>query len=114
MISSALIITLEIKEAGVGNVVFAALSQTFFTLSIGIGAMLIFGSYLDKSRSLTGEAVSITVLDTLVALTAGFIIIPACFSYGIQPDAGASLSKHFATLVWLPRPTANSATRTVT
>ena len=54
----------KIKEAGVGNVVFAALSQSFFTLSIGIGAMLIFGSYLDKSRSLTGEAVSITVLDT--------------------------------------------------
>ena len=53
--------------------------------------MLIFGSYLDKSRSLTGEAVSITVLDTFVALTAGFIIIPACFSYGIQPDAGPSL-----------------------
>ena len=81
----------KIKEAGVGNVVFAALSQSFFTLSIGIGAMLIFGSYLDKSRSLTGEAVSITVLDTFVALTAGFIIIPACFSYGIQPDAGPSL-----------------------
>ena len=53
--------------------------------------MLIFGSYLDKSRSLTGEAVSITILDTFVALTAGFIIIPACFSYGIQPDAGPSL-----------------------
>ena len=81
----------KMKEAGVGNVVFAALSQSFFTLSIGIGAMLIFGSYLDKSRSLTGEAVSITVLDTFVALTAGFIIIPACFSYGIQPDAGPSL-----------------------
>ena len=81
----------KIKEAGVGNVVFAALSQSFFTLSIGIGAMLIFGSYLDKSRSLTGEAVSITVLDTFVALTAGFIIIPACFAYGVQPDAGPSL-----------------------
>ena len=81
----------KIKDAGLGNVVFAALSQSFFTLSIGIGAMLIFGSYLDKSRSLTGEAVSITVLDTFVALTAGFIIIPACFSYGIQPDAGPSL-----------------------
>lgn len=81
----------KIKDAGIGNVVFAALSQSFFTLSIGIGAMLIFGSYLDKSRSLTGEAVSITVLDTFVALTAGFIIIPACFSYGIQPDAGPSL-----------------------
>ena len=81
----------KIRDAGLGNVIFAALSQSFFTLSIGIGAMLIFGSYLDKSRSLTGEAVSITVLDTFVALTAGFIIIPACFSYGIEPDAGPSL-----------------------
>lgn len=81
----------KMVENGIGNVVFAALSQAFFTLSIGIGAMLIFGSYLDRSRSLTGEAVSITVLDTFVALTAGFIIIPACFAYGIQPDAGPSL-----------------------
>ncbi|MGN0332926.1 MAG: sodium-dependent transporter, partial [Lachnospiraceae bacterium] len=78
-------------ENGIGNVVFAALSQAFFTLSIGIGAMLIFGSYLDKSRSLTGEAVSITALDTFVALTAGFIVIPACFAYGIEPGAGPSL-----------------------
>ena len=81
----------KIKDAGIGNVVFAALSQSFFTLSIGIGAMLIFGSYLDRTRSLTGEAVNITILDTFVALTAGFIIIPACFAYGIQPDAGPSL-----------------------
>lgn len=78
-------------ESGIGNVVFAALSQAFFTLSIGIGAMLIFGSYLDQSRSLTGEAVSITALDTFVALTAGFIVIPACFAYGIEPGAGPSL-----------------------
>ena len=75
----------KIKEAGVGNVVFAALSQSFFTLSIGIGAMLIFGSYLDKSRSLTGEAVSITVLDTFVALTAGFIIIPVSYTHLTLP-----------------------------
>lgn len=81
----------KIKEAGIGNAVFAALSQAFFTLSIGIGAMLIFGSYLDKSRSLTGEAINITVLDTFVALIAGFIIIPACFAYGIQPDSGPNL-----------------------
>ena len=53
--------------------------------------MMIFGSYLDHSRSVTGEAINITILDTFVALTAGFIIIPACFSYGIQPDAGPSL-----------------------
>jgi len=81
----------KMMESGLGNVVFAALSQAFFTLSIGIGAMLIFGSYLDQSRSLTGEAVNITALDTFVALTAGFIIIPACFAYGIEPGAGPSL-----------------------
>lgn len=81
----------KMAESGIGNVVFAALSQAFFTLSLGVGAMLIFGSYLDQSHSLTGEAVSITVLDTFVALTAGFIIIPACFAYGIEPDSGPSL-----------------------
>ena len=78
-------------EIGIGNVVFGAMSQAFFTLSIGIGAMLIFGSYMDDSRSLTGEAISITALDTFVALMAGFIIIPACFSFGIEPGAGPSL-----------------------
>lgn len=81
----------KMAESGIGNVVFAALSQAFFTLSLGVGAMLIFGSYLDKSHSLTGEAISITALDTFVALTAGFIIIPACFAYGIEPGAGPSL-----------------------
>lgn len=81
----------KIRDAGLGNVIFAALSQSFFTLSIGIGAMLIFGSYLDKSRSLTGEAVSITVLDTFVALMAGLIIIPACFAFGVEPGAGPGL-----------------------
>lgn len=81
----------KMVAGGLGNVVFAALSQAFFTLSIGIGAMLIFGSYLDKGHSLTGEAVSITALDTFVALTAGFIVIPACFAYGIEPGAGPSL-----------------------
>lgn len=78
-------------EKGIGNVIFAAMSQAFFTLSIGMGSMAIFGSYLDKSRSLTGEALSITILDTFVALMAGLIIIPACFAYGIEPDAGPSL-----------------------
>ena len=73
-------------EQGIGNVIFAALSQSFFTLSIGIGAMMIFGSYMPKDRALLGEeAVSITALDTSVALTAGFIIIPACFAFGIEP-----------------------------
>ncbi len=79
------------NQIGWGNVIFAAMSQAFFTLSIGIGAMLIFGAYLPKGRSLTGEAVTITALDTFVALMAGFIIIPACFAYGIKPDAGPSL-----------------------
>lgn len=81
----------KIHDVGIGNVIYAALSQSFFTLSIGIGAMLIFGSYLDRTRSLTGEAISITILDTFVALIAGFIIIPACFAYGIEPGAGPSL-----------------------
>lgn len=81
----------KMVENGIGNVVFAALSQAFFTLSLGVGAMLIFGSYLDRSRSLTGEAISITLLDTSVALVAGFIVIPACFAYGIEPNAGPSL-----------------------
>ncbi len=81
----------DMIDKGVGNVVFAAMSQAFFTLSIGIGAMLIFGSYLDKDRSLAGEATTVTILDTCVALMAGFIIIPACFAYGIEPDAGPSL-----------------------
>lgn len=81
----------KIKEIGLGNVIFGAMSQAFFTLSIGIGCMAIFGSYLKKERSLTGEAISILVLDTFVALTAGFIIIPACFAYGIEPDAGPGL-----------------------
>ncbi len=81
----------KMVESGIGNVVFAALSQAFFTLSLGVGAMLIFGSYLDRSHSLTGEAFSITALDTFVALMAGFIVIPACFAYGIEPGAGPSL-----------------------
>ena len=75
----------KMLETGIGNVLFGALSQAFFTLSIGIGAML------DKSNRLAGEAISIGVLDTFVALTAGLIVIPSCFAYGIQPDAGPSL-----------------------
>lgn len=81
----------DMAAKGIGNVVFAAMSQAFFTLSVGMGSMAIFGSYLDKSRSLTGETISITLLDTFVALMAGLIIIPACFSFGIEPGAGPSL-----------------------
>lgn len=81
----------KMAEIGIGNVIFGAMSQAFFTLSIGIGAMMIFGSYLERNRSLAGEALSITGLDTFVALMAGFIIIPACFAFGIEPGAGPSL-----------------------
>ena len=80
-----------IKEHGLGEAVFAAMSHAFFTLSVGIGSMEIFGSYLKKERKLLGEAVGIVCVDTFVALTAGFIIIPACFAYGVNPDAGPSL-----------------------
>ncbi len=80
-----------VKKEGIGTAVFAAMTHAFFTLSIGIGAMEIFGSYLDKDRTLLGDATSVIVLDTLVALMAGFIIIPACFAFGVQPDAGPSL-----------------------
>ncbi len=81
----------KVMEAGLGEVIFAALGQSFFTLSIGIGALAIFGSYIGKEKRLTGEAVSVMCLDTLVAFMAGLIIFPACFAYGIQPDAGPSL-----------------------
>lgn len=79
------------RKRGQGNVIFGAMSQAFFTLSIGMGGMAIFGSYLDKSRSLTGESLSILLLDTCVALTAGLIVFPACFSFNVQPDAGPRL-----------------------
>lgn len=78
-------------EVGIGNVIFGAMSQAFFTLSLGVGSMAIFGSYLDKDRSLAGETLSIGILDTFVAIMAGLIIIPACFAFGIEPGAGPSL-----------------------
>lgn len=81
----------KIKDAGLMNVVFAAMGQAFFTLSLGIGAIAIFGSYIDKKRTLTGEAVWITILDTCVAFVAGLIIFPACFAFGVKPDSGPSL-----------------------
>lgn len=73
------------------RVIFAAMGQAFFTLSIGMGSMAIFGTYIDRERRLTGEAVTITLLDTFVAIMAGLIIIPACFAYGVDLDAGPSL-----------------------
>ncbi len=78
-------------EQGIGEVIFAALGQAFFTLSIGMGSMAIFGSYISKDRSLTGETISIALLDTFVAFCAGLIIIPACFAYGIEPSQGPGL-----------------------
>ena len=74
-----------------GDTVVAAMNQAFFTLSLGIGAMAIFGSYIDKGRSLLGESINIIALDTFVAITAGFIIFPSCFTYGVEVNSGPSL-----------------------
>ncbi len=81
----------QIKEVGFGNILVGAMSQAFFTLSLGIGSMAIFGSYLDKKRSIMGEAVFIGIIDTTVALLAGFIVIPSCFAYGVDQTGGPSL-----------------------
>lgn len=81
----------KMAELGVGEVLFSAMGQAFFTLSIGMGSMAIFGSYIDKDRRLFGESVSIAALDTFVAIMAGFIVIPSCFAYDIAPDAGPGL-----------------------
>ena len=74
-----------------GSVIVGAMNQAFFTLSIGIGSMAIFGSYIGRERSLLGESVNVIVLDTLVAVIAGFIMFPACFTYNIEVNAGPSL-----------------------
>ena len=81
----------SIRQNGLGSLIMDAMNQAFFTLSLGIAAMEIFGSYMSDSHALTGEAARICVLDTFVALMAGTIIFPACFSYGVSPDDGASL-----------------------
>ncbi len=81
----------KIREAGIGTVLFAALGQAFFTLSIGMGSMAIFGSYISREKRLMGESVVITLLDTLVAIMAGLIIIPACFAFDIPTNAGPPL-----------------------
>ena len=78
-------------ENGVGNTIFAAMGQAFFTLSLGIGAMAIFGSYIGKDRTLTGETISICLLDTLVAFLARLIIFPSCFAFGVDPGQGPGL-----------------------
>ena len=79
------------RDQGIGNVVYAALTQSFFTLSLGMGGMEIFGSYIGKDKSLAGEAVLVAALDTFVAIVAGLIIFPACFAYGIPADSGPGL-----------------------
>lgn len=81
----------RVAEQVVSNVIFAAMGQAFFTLSIGIGSMAIFGSYIGRDRSLLGESVSVAALDTLVALVAGLIIFPSCFAFGVNPGEGPGL-----------------------
>ena len=78
-------------ENGVGNTIFAAMGQAFFTLSLGIGAMAIFGSYIGKDHTLTGETINICLLDPLVAFLAGLIIFPSCFAFGVDPGQGPGL-----------------------
>lgn len=79
------------KAAGIGNTAVGAMNQAFFTLSIGIGAMAIFGSYIGKDRSLLGESITIAALDTFVTITSGLIIFPACFTFGVDQTQGPSL-----------------------
>ena len=81
----------KMRDIGIGNVIVAAMNQSFFTLSLGIGSMAIFGSYIGKERALMGEAVRVAVLDTFVAVSSGLIIFPACFAYGVEPDSGPDL-----------------------
>ena len=81
----------RMQETGIIDVVVNAMNQSFFTLSLGIGAMAIFGSYIGKSRALFGEAVNVAILDTFVAFTSGLIIFPACFAFGVAPDSGPNL-----------------------
>ena len=81
----------RMRSVGITTVVVNAMNQSFFTLSLGIGAMAIFGSYIGRNRTLLGEAVNVAALDTVVALSAGLIIIPACFAYGVEPGQGPGL-----------------------
>ncbi len=81
----------KVEEVGLFNVIIASMNQAFFTLSLGIGAMEIFGSYMSKEHTLLGESLRIAALDTFVAIMSGLIIFPACFAYGINPGAGPEL-----------------------
>ena len=80
-----------VEKVGIGNVISAAMNQAFFTLSLGVAAMEIFGSYMSKDHALAGEGVRICALDTFVAVMSGLIIFPACFSYGVEVTAGPKL-----------------------
>lgn len=81
----------KLVEIGIGNVVIGALTQAFFTLSIGMGSMAIFGSYINKEHTLLGESINVAFLDTFVALCSGLIIFPACAAYGVDVDSGPGL-----------------------
>ncbi len=81
----------RLQENGFSQALWAAMGQAFFTLSVGQGSIEIFGTYMSKRHTLLTESIYIAILDTMVALLAGFVIFPACFSYGVQPDAGPSL-----------------------
>lgn len=81
----------KISENGVWNVMYQAMSQAFFTLSVGMGGMAIFGSYIGKEHSLLGESINVAALDTFVALCSGLIVIPSCFAFGVDPGAGPPL-----------------------
>lgn len=81
----------QIQTVGWFNVIVAAMNQSFFTLSLGIGSMAIFGSYIGKEKRLLGEAVNVGLLDTFVAIMSGLIIFPACFAFGVNPDSGPNL-----------------------
>jgi NSS family neurotransmitter:Na+ symporter len=80
-----------IRQHGLFTVIFAAMGQSFFTLSLGIGSMAVFGSYIGREKRLGGEAIIVTVLDTCAAIMAGLVIIPACFAFGINPGGGPGL-----------------------
>lgn len=81
----------RMQENGVWETIFAAMSQAFFTLSLGVGSMAIFGSYIDKKRNLFGESINIASIDTAISLLAGLIIFPACFAFGVDPGDGPGL-----------------------
>lgn len=81
----------RMQEIGIGATIVAAMNQAFFTLSLGIGSMAIFGSYINKKHTLMGESFRVAILDTFVAICSGLIIFPACFAFGVNPDSGPNL-----------------------